>query len=54
MAVVRLRLFAAAREAAGTANDEFEATTLGDLLEAAHAPATANDGPRSRQPHACG
>lgn len=37
MAVVRLRLFAAAREAAGTASDEFEATTLGDLLDAARA-----------------
>jgi MoaD family protein len=35
MAVVRLRLFAAAREAAGTASDEFDAATVGDLLDAA-------------------
>jgi molybdopterin synthase sulfur carrier subunit len=31
----RLRLFAQAREAAGRASDEFDATTLGDLLDAA-------------------
>jgi len=32
MAQVRLRLFAGAREAAGTAQDEFEAGTLGDVI----------------------
>jgi MoaD family protein len=37
MAVVRLRCFAAAREAAGTGTDEFDATTLGDLVDAARA-----------------
>ncbi|HEY3832425.1 MAG TPA: MoaD family protein [Acidimicrobiia bacterium] len=37
MAVVRLLLFAAAREAAGTSSDEFEATTVGELLDAAGA-----------------
>jgi sulfur-carrier protein len=34
---VRLRLFARAREAAGTAVDEREAQTLGELLDAARA-----------------
>jgi sulfur-carrier protein len=34
---VRLRLFASAREAAGTANDTFEAATVGELLESAYA-----------------
>ncbi|MBV8951723.1 MAG: MoaD/ThiS family protein [Actinobacteria bacterium] len=29
---VRLRLFARAREAAGTANDTFDAATVGDLV----------------------
>jgi molybdopterin converting factor small subunit len=33
--VSRLRLFAAAREAAGTANDEFPAATVGELLDQA-------------------
>jgi MoaD family protein len=37
VAVVRLRLFASAREAAGTAGDEFEATTLSELLDSARA-----------------
>ena len=32
MAHVRLRLFAAARDAAGRANDELDAETLGDAL----------------------
>ncbi len=35
MARVRLRCFAAAREAAGTAHDEFDAATLDELLGAA-------------------
>jgi MoaD family protein len=35
--VVSLRLFAQARETAGRASDEFEAATLGDLLDAARA-----------------
>jgi molybdopterin converting factor small subunit len=35
--MVRLRLFAAAREAAGRADDSFDATTLGDTLEQARA-----------------
>jgi molybdopterin synthase sulfur carrier subunit len=35
MAQVRLRLFAGAREAAGTAQDQFEAGTLGDVIEQA-------------------
>ncbi len=34
---VRLRLFAQARDAAGTGTDAFEATTLGDLLGQARA-----------------
>jgi sulfur-carrier protein len=34
---VRLRLFAQAREAAGRADDDFEATDLGTLLDAARA-----------------
>lgn len=34
---MRLRLFAAAREAAGRAEDSFDAPTLGALLEAATA-----------------
>lgn len=34
-APVRLRLFASAREAAGTAKDEFEAATVGELIDAA-------------------
>jgi sulfur-carrier protein len=33
--MVRLRLFAAAREAAGRADDTFDAATLGDVLEQA-------------------
>jgi sulfur-carrier protein len=33
----RLRLFAQARETAGRASDEFDAATLGDLLDAARA-----------------
>jgi sulfur-carrier protein len=32
---VRLRLFASAREAAGRAEDTFDATTLGQVLDAA-------------------
>lgn len=32
---VRLRLFASARQAAGTANDTFDADTVGELLDAA-------------------
>jgi molybdopterin synthase sulfur carrier subunit len=35
VAHVRLRLFAAARDAAGRANDELDAETLGDALAAA-------------------
>jgi molybdopterin converting factor small subunit len=35
MAAVRLRCFAAAREAARTSNDEFDAATLDELLDAA-------------------
>src|SRR4051794_25228838 len=35
MALVQLRCFAAAREAAGTSRDEFEAATLSELLDAA-------------------
>jgi molybdopterin synthase sulfur carrier subunit len=34
-ATVALRLFAAAREAAGTAHDEFDASTVGEVLDAA-------------------
>lgn len=34
---VRLRLFAQAREAAGRTHDDFDASTLGDLLAAANA-----------------
>ena len=37
MARVRLRLFAAARDAAGRADAEVEAVTLGDVLEGARA-----------------
>ncbi len=33
--MAKLRLFASAREAAGTANDEFSGTTVGEVLEAA-------------------
>ncbi len=32
-----LRLFASAREAAGTGRDTFDEPTVGDVLEAAHA-----------------
>lgn len=35
MAAVRLRLFAAAREAAGTSSVEIDATTVGEVLEIA-------------------
>jgi len=35
MAVVRLRLFAAAREAAGTSSVEVDAATVGEVLELA-------------------
>ena len=35
MALVRVRLFAAAREAAGTGAVEIEATTVGEVLEIA-------------------
>lgn len=35
--MARLRLFAAAREAAGRREDTFDATTLGDLLREARA-----------------
>jgi molybdopterin synthase sulfur carrier subunit len=35
MATVRLRLFAAAREAAGTSSVELDATTVGEVLEIA-------------------
>jgi molybdopterin converting factor small subunit len=35
--MVRLRMFAAAREAAGRADDSFEAQTLGEVLAAARA-----------------
>jgi molybdopterin synthase sulfur carrier subunit len=35
MARVRLRLFAAAREAAGRSSDELDAPTLGDALDQA-------------------
>jgi MoaD family protein len=37
VAAVRLRCFAAAREAAGTSSDDFDAATLGELLDAARA-----------------
>ena len=37
MTTVRLLLFAQAREAAGRANDAFDAATLADLLDAARA-----------------
>ena len=37
MTTVRLRLFAQAREAAGRADDPFDAGTLGALLELANA-----------------
>lgn len=37
MARVRLRLFAAARDAAGTSASDLEATTLGDALASARA-----------------
>ena len=37
MTVVSLRLFAQARETAGCTADEFDAATLGDLLDAARA-----------------
>jgi sulfur-carrier protein len=37
MPIVTLRCFAAAREAAGTAHDEFEATDVDELLNAARA-----------------
>jgi molybdopterin synthase sulfur carrier subunit len=37
MATVGVRLFAAAREAAGRGEDTFEATTLGDVLDSARA-----------------
>ena len=37
MATVSLRLFAAAREAAGLSSVEIEATTVGDVLEIARA-----------------
>lgn len=37
MARVRLRLFASAREAAGRADDELEASTLAEALAAARA-----------------
>ncbi len=37
MATVRLRLFAAAREAAGTGTAEFDGATVGDVLDAARA-----------------
>jgi molybdopterin converting factor small subunit len=35
MAMVRLRLFASAREAAGTARDTVEGRTVGEVLDAA-------------------
>ena len=35
--MVRLRLFAAAREAAGRTDDTFDAATLGDVLDQARA-----------------
>lgn len=35
--MVRLRLFAAAREAAGRADDTFDVATLGELLDRARA-----------------
>ena len=35
MSAVRLRLFAAAREAAGTSSVEIDATTVGEVLEIA-------------------
>ena len=37
MTTARLRLFAQAREAAGCSSDEFDAVTLGDLLDDARA-----------------
>jgi sulfur-carrier protein len=37
MAVVRVRLFASARDAAGLAADTIEAVTLGDVLDQARA-----------------
>lgn len=35
MATIRLRMFASAREAAGTASAPFEAETVGEVLDAA-------------------
>ena len=37
MTTARLRMFAQARVSAGRADDEFDASTLGDLLDAARA-----------------